>query len=35
MCYLKRYGTYDLVGKDSIIFQYVLDNIINVCDLYN
>ena len=35
MCYLKRYGTYDLVGKDSIVFQYVINNIINVCDLYN
>lgn len=35
MCYLKRSGTYDLIGKDSIVWKYVIDELTRVSDIYN
>ena len=35
MCYLKKNGTYDLIGKDSLIWQNIVSKITKICTLYN
>ncbi len=35
MCFKNNEGTYDLYGENSIIWQDIINKIINICKLYN